>query len=81
MAYYSFTIITIFDLTSRKNIHLSMRKSVKRYNFKAAVLVLLMEWINEVRLLDDLGWHHIHTKFHDDRFGLSGNIKVTTSII
>jgi hypothetical protein len=52
------------------------------------VLVLLMGVIYEVRSMkyevhnwDYLRWHNIRTKFHEDMFGNSGNIKVFPSTI
>jgi DNA-binding GntR family transcriptional regulator len=45
------------------------------------VLVLLMARIREVRSSDDLRWHVLHTKFHDDRFRNSTNMNSITSII
>jgi hypothetical protein len=45
------------------------------------VLVLQMVRIYAVRRLDGLRWHGIHTKFHDDQFRYSSNIKVNTPTI
>jgi hypothetical protein len=45
------------------------------------MLVLLMEVIYEVHRWDGLRWHDKRTKFHEDWFGLIGNIKVTSSTI
>jgi hypothetical protein len=43
-----------------------------------AVSVLLMGPIYEVHRGDDLRWHGIKTKFHEDYFRHSGNITVVT---
>jgi hypothetical protein len=45
------------------------------------MLVLLMGGIYEVRHSGGLSWHDMRTKFHDDRFMHSSNIKVITSRI
>jgi hypothetical protein len=40
-----------------------------------------MVGISEVRHWGGLRWHDTHTKFHDDRFRNSGNIKVITTAV
>jgi hypothetical protein len=45
------------------------------------VLVLLMGPSYEVHRGDDLRWHGVQTKFHEDWYWYSGNIKVITSKI
>jgi hypothetical protein len=45
------------------------------------MLVSLIVGTYEVRRLDDLRWHGIHTKFHDDPFRNSSVIEITTSTI
>jgi hypothetical protein len=42
------------------------------------MLVLLMREIYELCHWDGLRWHDIHTKFREDWFRNSGNIKVLT---
>jgi hypothetical protein len=61
--------------------HSSNIKVITSTNSDAAVLVLLMGMIYEVRCADGLRWHDIHTKFHSDLFRHSGNIKVITITI
>jgi hypothetical protein len=39
-----------------------------------AVLLLLISRSYEVYRSDGLGWHDIHTKFHEDQFRHSSNI-------
>jgi hypothetical protein len=46
--------------------------------YETAVLVLLTGMIYEVHRSDGLKRHDIRTKFHEDWFGHSGNIKVIT---
>jgi hypothetical protein len=48
---------------------------------EASVLVLQMGEIYEARRWDGLRWHDIHTKFHDDLFRNSSNIKGITLIL
>jgi hypothetical protein len=45
------------------------------------MLVLLIKRISEVRRWHDLRWNDVHTKGHDERFGLSNNIKDITSVV
>jgi hypothetical protein len=45
------------------------------------VLLLLTGLIYEVYRRDGLRWHGMHTKFHEDFFGHSSNIKVITRTI
>jgi hypothetical protein len=40
------------------------------------MFVLLIEGIYEVHRLDGFMWHDKHTKFHEDWYGRSNNIKV-----
>jgi hypothetical protein len=58
-------------------------KSIKQYNWGAgaAVLILLMGVIYELHRWDGLRSYDLNTKFHEDWFGHSGNIKVITSTI
>jgi hypothetical protein len=56
-------------------------KVLSQIIWEAAILVLLMEEICEVRRWDDLGCNGIHTQFHDDGFMISNNIKVVTATI
>jgi hypothetical protein len=46
---------------------------------ETAVLVLPMGVIYGVHRCNGLGWDDIHTKFHEDSFGHSVNIKIITS--
>jgi hypothetical protein len=43
--------------------------------FKSEMLVLMMERINKTSRSDGLGWHDMQTKFHEDSYTPSGNIK------
>jgi hypothetical protein len=44
------------------------------------VLVLLMGMMYEIHRSDNLRCHDIHTKFHEDWFGHSGNIKAIITL-
>jgi hypothetical protein len=46
----------------------------------ALMLVLLNEMMCEVILSDEIRWHDIHNKFHNDQFRNSSNIIVITTI-
>jgi hypothetical protein len=48
---------------------------------EAAVLILLMGMIYEIRFGDGLRWHDVDTIFHSDLLRHSGNIKVITTTI
>jgi hypothetical protein len=49
--------------------------------WETAVLILLMGGIYEISHWNGLRWHDIHTKFHNDQFRHSSDIKVITSTI
>jgi hypothetical protein len=79
ITYFPFTVIIVFD-TSRKKTLVYMHNEVNttiQYGM-AAVLVLLMGVIYEIHCWDGLRWHDKHTKFHEDWYWHSGNIKVIT---
>jgi hypothetical protein len=57
-------------------------KSENNAIWEAAVLWFLTGEIYEVHRWDDFRWHDVvHTKFHEERFWHSRNIKFTTSKI
>jgi hypothetical protein len=66
--------------TSQKTIFFNI-KVITSTIWQASVLVLAMEGTYEALRWGDLGWHDIHTKFHDERFRLWSNIKLTDSMI
>jgi uncharacterized membrane protein YvlD (DUF360 family) len=83
IAYFPFTVIWVSDTTrtSRKKTLVCMSNKVKYTILETAMSVLLMGAIYELHKWDGLRWHNIHTKFHNDRFKHSSNIKGIASII
>jgi hypothetical protein len=55
--------------------------SIKQHNLRLCSVGISDGVIYDVHRLDDLRWHEKRTKFHEDWFKHSGNIKVITSAI
>jgi hypothetical protein len=80
IAYFPFTVIWVYVMINRKKLrHVCIMKPIKQYSLGGYSVGItdgsgLWSW-------GGLRWHDTHTKFHEDWFGPSSNIKVITSTI
>jgi hypothetical protein len=81
IAYFPFTVILVSDTASREKTLVCTQYAVKRNNLGGCNVGITDGTTYKAHRLDGFRWHDIHTKFHKDLFGHSGNIKVITSII